>query len=297
MEKGKDIKTIMQASIEVGRRLSESGKSLSQQLVEISGRYYNLSERMARPAAAFIVLSKRLQQLRLKEAREYEHCKYSSRLGCNLMKKIARTYFFNRYNQRSYNLNTLEDCQQEAFLAMLENKHKYKEGCPEKFIREVVGNHFKEVFRSANTKARAIDSKKFRGKIKYINPGISVINCTVLNTWEGDYTLTAYIKNKGTPVKGLCATFTFLSEMDKAYLKAELLQDMRQAVQKLPELQRDIINLYYLQGKNIKEICQLLHISTAREQRTRREALKALRLQLFESGNHINFLTMGKSDS
>ncbi len=242
-------------------------------------------------------MKRKLQRLRLKKRLKNEHCDHSSESGCMLIKRIADSYYFSKLKLRPYTMQTREEFQQEAFLAMLQNKHKYQGEEAEEFIRQIIKEHFNELFKAAWRKDRAIDNNKFRGKVKYINPGLCSINAVVFNTWDIDLMLTAYIKNKGTGVKGDCSTFTFLSEQDKKYLQAELFQDMQQAVNQLPDLQRDIIKLYYLQGETIKDICKLLHISTAREQRTRREALTALKAQLFESRLNNIFYYKGKSDS
>jgi len=230
----------------------------------------------------------KLQRLREQRARENEHCIYSSNSGCQLIKRIASGFYY-KYNQRPYNMKTLKDFQQEAFLAMLENREKYQaEEKPEEFIFKAIRSHFKAIFQAANTKARAIDNNRYSGKVEYINPGLSVISCTVFNTWDIDLMLTEYISSKAGET---AAGFIYLSERDKSFLKGELLQDMQQAVEQLPDLQRDIIKLYYLQGETIKDICKLLHISTAREQRTKREALKALREQLFNKPVFYKLIT------
>jgi len=273
----------------MARQLEKATEPLRQQAKRLEEatepirRYSRQLEGITEPLRT---IAKRLQYIRGLRADKYEHCDHSSRTGCKLIKRTADAYYFSRLKLRPYTMQTREEFQQEAFLAMLQNKDKYQGEEPEAFIRQIIKEHFNELFKAAWRKDRAIDNNKFRGKIKYINPGICSIIAVVFNTWNIDLMLTAYIKNKGTGAKGDYSTFTFLSEQDKAYLQAELLQDMQQAVNQLPDLQRDIIKLYYLQGEKIKDICRLLHISTAREQRTRREALTALKAQLFESSEH-----------
>lgn len=257
-------------------------QQIARQAQEAIEPFQLIARQAQETAERFNTIARRLQYLRELRQREFEHCKYSSPRGCLLIMRIANG-FYSKYSHRPYTMKTREDFQQQAFLAMLEQKDSYQEGKPEEFIYKAIRSHYKAIFQEANTKARAIDNNHYSGKVEYINPGLCSINPVVFKEWDIQPQLTDYLVNKcSEPIPDEArGPLTFFSSCDIDYLKGELLQEMLRAVDQLPELERDIIKMYYLQEMRIKDICKLLHISAAREQRTRRAALAKLKNIIF----------------